>query len=49
MEETLTAESVIVGVEGGDWDCCAGPRVARTTGKTTSPWYSPNTTVRVKT
>ena len=22
--------------------------VARTTGKTTSPWYSPNTTVKVK-
>ena len=23
--------------------------MARTTGKTTSPWYSPNTTVKVKT
>ena len=47
----LTDEKVIVGVgveeeEDGD---CVGPRVARTTGKTTSPWYNPNTTVKVKT
>ena len=43
-------EKVIVGVEDdGDWDSCWGPRVASTTGKTTSPWYNPKTTVKVKT
>ena len=43
-------DKVITGVEDvGDCDSCSGPRVARTTGKTTSPWYNPNTTVKVKT
>ena len=50
LSRDLTEEKVIVGVEGdGDCDSWAGPRVARTTGKTTSPWYNPNTTVKVKT
>ena len=43
-------DKVITGVEDvGDCDSSSGPRVARTTGKTTSPWYNPNTTVKVKT
>ena len=46
----MTEEKVIGGVEDdSDSDSWAGPRVARTTGKTTSPWYNPNTTVKVNT
>ena len=47
--EDFTDEKVSVGSEdNSDWDSCSGPIVARTTGKTTSPWYNPNTTVNVK-
>ena len=51
MEDFLSREEkLIVGVEDDvDCDAWCGPRVARTTGKTTSPWYNPNTTVKVKT
>lgn len=46
--DDLTEEKVTVGVveEEEEED---GPRVARRTGKTTSPWYNPKTTVKVKT
>ena len=40
---------VRVGVEEDIFDSPSGPIVTRITGKTTSPWYSPNTTVKVKT
>ena len=47
--EDLTEEELSVGAEDdGDCDSCDVPRVARTTGNTTSPWYNPNTTVKVK-
>ena len=47
--EDLTEEKVSVGAEDeGVCDSCEGPRVARTTGKTTSPWYNPNTAINVK-
>ena len=50
LSRDLTEEKVIVGVEEDvDCDSWAGPSVARTTGKTTSPWYNPNTTVKVNT
>ena len=46
--EDLADHTASVGAEeDSDWDSCSGPRVARTTGRTTSPWYNPNTTVKV--
>ena len=38
-----------VGFEDDNFDSWSGPIVTRITGKTTRPWNSPNTTVKVKT
>ena len=45
--EDLADHTSVGAEEDSDCDSCSGPRVARTTGRTTSPWYNPNTTVKV--